>query len=49
MPAQPTTLRLNSFVGGVATTPATKRLITEVSQANNVMLSLENAYKKSRF
>ena len=50
MPAQPTTLRLNSFNGGVATTPATKRLITEVSQANNVMLSLEeNAYKRPGF
>ena len=50
MPASPTSLRLNSFIGGVATTPATKRMPTELEAADNVMITLEeNSFKRPGF
>jgi len=39
-------LPINSLSGGVSTQPTTKRLVTEVQEAENVMLSLERSAEK---
>jgi len=46
MPAEKQVIRINSLAGGVAKQSTTKRLPSEVSEADNVMLTLERSAEK---
>ena len=46
MPAQKQVIRINSLSGGVARQAPSKRMPTEVQEADNVMLSLERSAEK---